>query len=131
MRLNQAIPAGIISHPWSEYEKPGGAGGNGSVIVDADNCAGVPDRAGNAQPCFGVTFYDVPQDACIQLVTQVSQKGLGLELINVNNVLTGSAVGGISPLPVPASTAKLNCNNGNPFGMNDIIWEYSVRSGGS
>jgi hypothetical protein len=120
MRQNQANPAGTLFHPWSRRLN----GALGSVSIDADDCAGTVNVAGASQPCFGVKFFDIPQDTCVQLVIQVSQAGLGLEAIEVNGVAAG-------PLPVPELTVTNLCNNASAFGTNDIVWEYSVRSGGS
>lgn len=125
MRQNAAIPAGIIFNPWY----PAVTSGVGSVILDADNCAGTADTSGVVQPCFGVTFLDVPRDACIQMVGQSMQLGAGLQQVNINTSTAGS-LGGTPGFPVSPSTARSLCNNLGTAHGNDILWIYQLKAGG-
>jgi hypothetical protein len=127
MRQNPTTPTGVIFNIWSQAT----GGGLGSVSVDADNCAGTADVTAAPQPCFGVTFLNIPQNACIRLVTQNSQASLGLQQIEINGAVAGIIGNAVKPLPVPASTAEAGCNNGNANGSNNILWIYSVKSVGS
>lgn len=121
MRQDAGTSSGILFHPWSTQSN----NGLGSVYIDADNCIGTANTASAPQPCFGVTFYSVPQSACITLLTQTSESGTGLKQIQVNGDTAGTA-GGLPPLPVPASTAQGACGVSNT-----VLWIYSVRSNGS
>ena len=126
MRQNSTIPSGIIFNTWSQQIN----GGAGTVFVGADNCAGVPNTTGVVQPCFSVSFLNIPQNACVMLVTQSSQGDPGLQEVMINGADAGDANGG-PPLPVPADTAAANCNNGNINGSNDIVWIYLLKGNSS
>jgi type II secretory pathway pseudopilin PulG len=142
MRQDQSTAAGIIFHPWDQTLTVGGGGGGGaggcahaggcsggvghgvatgSVVIYSDDCTGNEAQSG-PEPCFGVTFFNVPQAPCINLLAQeTSQSAAGLRQIQVNGEPLPS-------LPVLLSQAAAACNNGNADSNNDILWIYLLRS---
>jgi prepilin-type N-terminal cleavage/methylation domain-containing protein len=123
MRQDQSTAAGILFNPWNQKSN----NGFGNVAIDADDCAGNANTTGTPQPCFGITFFYLPQNACIVLLEQTSEPGQGLQQINVN----GQEIANVGGFPVPEDTAVANCNNSDGSNANDIVWIYSVRSNGS
>jgi hypothetical protein len=103
-------PTGQVYNKWS-----------GAVQVAADDCTGA-EGATTPQPCFGITFLNVPQDACIGLLLQNSDPDLGLQRVLVNNNVAGDA--STAPLlPIKASTTKASCN----LLYNTMLWVYVLR----
>lgn len=120
-----ADPTGVISDLWSHATSTNAGGFSvGSVQVYADDCGG-NEALLSGQPCFGVTFLNVPQSACSDLLVQSSQEDAGLQQIKVN----GSALGKCAGLswPISASAAAAACDNANGGGSNDIVWSYLVK----
>jgi type II secretory pathway pseudopilin PulG len=122
MRNPASCPAaqafGCVFNPWGSGIFVSGFT-FGSVQVGADNCTGI-ETATTPQPCFGITFYQVPQTACIKMVMQSSGMGMKLTQIKIN----GAAV--LLP-PVTTIAAQLACDDSAGSGRNTILWVYLLK----
>jgi hypothetical protein len=99
-----AIPTGNVINLW-----------DGNVQVYADDCAG-NEAAATAQPCFGLTYLNVPQTACIKILSQTAQSGMGLQSVIVNAA---------APVNAPISPSAIHgaCS----ANINSILWVFLLK----
>jgi len=120
MRANSAVPTGTLYNVWSQQPPPGcgGAKGCGTVVVDNDDCTGVESWI-IPVPCFGVTYINVPLNACVKLMAQTAQGDMGLQKIIIN-----APNAGLTP-PISVAQAQASCNSP----LNTILWVYLLKGG--
>lgn len=126
MRQNQNVAGGVIFHPWDQQV----GAGLGPVQVSASSCGGsgviavaVGDDA-TLGSCFMVRLQSLPANACIRLITNVQQTGIGLTQVQVNGLYAADANDGAKPLPLTPTRASGDCNNGN---NNTVTWVFLLR----
>lgn len=132
MRAIQGAPDGNIFTPWSEPAP--------AVQVSASTCgvagapAGVSALAADTVtpfPCFTVIYRNVPQAACIRLMTNAQVTGIGLQQIYMTTgggtVLVGDENDVTNPFPISPQRAAPACNNANGAGSNDIFWVFRIK----
>jgi hypothetical protein len=109
MRTNPATANGNILNAWA-----------GVVRVAADDCTGT-ENSTNPQPCFGVTYQNVPQDSCTQLLMGAAQSGVGLVQVTISNVNGNTTL----TAPVGVVAARGACS----AVVSTIQWVYLLRQG--
>lgn len=95
---------GIIFHDWNKTVDP--TFGLGNVIVTATKCDGSgPASATSIEPCFGIIFYQLTNQACAQFLTGLITSGTRLQEV----IVTGAAANTVTP-PVDIGVASADCN---------------------
>lgn len=113
---------GVIFHGWNT--SPYATVGLGNVVATAANCdivtyTGGPASATSLESCFGITYYNLPQNACTQFATSLLSTGTGLlaVFINGNNV----------PYPIDLGTANAGANCAASPTSNSIEFVYLLK----
>jgi len=116
MRQEAAGTYGNVFHIFSSTP----VSGLGSVQVQADDCTGA--NPVTAASCFDLTYYNMPQKPCEQLLLLSQPQGTGLAGVAVNPA-GGPPYALVSP-PLSLNNADAACTSAT---ANNMIWIYNLR----
>ncbi|MDX2027608.1 MAG: hypothetical protein SFW62_03115 [Alphaproteobacteria bacterium] len=135
MRRDPNKAVGILFHPWSSKKYNGNTthGSFGTAYVTADSCSDGGSTSAIAQPCFRITFSELPRWACIRMLVMTSSSPVaGLNRIYVNgrsqaDMVWDGITGSGAPLSIAQAIAKCdNSDNNNNY----IDWIHVLANSG-